>query len=66
MRNLYERKVRYSFVETKSVAASSQDEADAKFDEMMKNEKLAPVGCSYGDLETEILSNVCVFKDEGK
>ena len=63
-KNLYERKIRYSFVETQSVVASSQEEADAKFAQRFEADKLTLVGCSYGDLEAEILSNKLVYKDE--
>lgn len=63
-KNLYERKIRYSFVETQSVVASSQEEADAKFAQRFEADKLTPVGCSYGDLEAEMLSNELVYKDD--
>lgn len=63
MQNLYERKVRYSFEETCHVVASTQEEADAKFDKMMEEEKKTAVGCSYGDLKAEVIANECVFED---
>ena len=65
-KNLYERKIRYSFVQIQSVVASSQEEADAKFAQRFEADKLTPVGCSYGDLEVEILSNELIYKDDEK
>lgn len=62
-KNLYTRKVKYSFVECYSAAASSQEEANAKFDESMKSSRSTPVGCSYGDLEAEIIDDKCEYED---
>lgn len=64
MANLYTVKVRYSLVESYAVLASSEEEANAKIaaDRIKKN-KLTPVGCAYGDMEAEVISTECDYKD---
>lgn len=62
--NLYTRKVKYSFVENYSIVASSQEVAKAKFEESMKSNRNEPVGCSYGDLNAEIIEDKCEYEEK--
>lgn len=56
MAKVYERKVKYSFVESYSATATSIEEAGVKLDEAMENHAPMPVDKTYGELDAEILS----------
>lgn len=62
--NLYTRRVKYSFVENYSIVASSQEVAKAKFEESMKARLRDPVGCSYGDLDAEVIEDKCEYEEK--
>ena len=63
-RNVYSRRVKYTFVETYTTVASSQEEANAKFEESTRSNRNEPVGCSYGDLDAKIIEDKCEYEEE--
>lgn len=63
-KNLYTRRVKYSFVECYTTVASSQEEANVKFEASMKASSRDPVGCSYGDLDAEIIEDKCEYEEK--
>jgi hypothetical protein len=65
-RNLYYRRVKYSFVECYTTVASSQEEANAKFEESIKSNRNEPVGCLYRDLDAEITEDRCEYEEKAK
>lgn len=63
-RNLYSRKVKYSFVTRYTTVASSLEEANARFEESMKSSRDDPVGLSFGDLDAEIIEDRCEYEEK--
>lgn len=62
-KNVYDFDVRYSFVETTSIVASSMDEARERMKRIIAEGNSASVCTSYGNMKSKIVSERCAYRD---